>query len=184
MLNIIDTAGIRSTEDIVERIGVEKSLKMIENSDLVLFMLNNNEELSPEEKELLEKIKDKKKIIIINKVDLEDILDKKELNSYIELSVKENIGINKLKGEIKKLFSLGELQADNMTYLSNARSISLLNKALNYIDESIEEINNNSPIDIVELNLKEAWNALGEVIGETYTDELLDELFSRFCLGK
>ena len=184
ILNIIDTAGIRSTEDVVEKIGVEKSLKMIENSDLVLLMLNNNEKLSLEEKEILEKIKDKKKIIIINKVDLEDVLNKKELDSYIEVSVKENIGINKIKEEIKKLFSLGELQTDNMTYLSNARSISLLNKALNYINESIDEINNNSPIDIVELNLKEAWSALGEVIGETYTDELLDELFSRFCLGK
>ena len=184
ILNIIDTAGIRTTNDVVEKIGVEKSLKMIENSDLVLFMLNNNEELTIEEKELLEKIKDKKKIIIINKVDLEDVLNKKDLERYIEVSVKKNIGINKIKEEIKKLFSLGELQADNMTYLSNARSISLLNKALNYINESIEEINNSSPIDIVELNLKEAWNALGEVTGETYTDELLDELFSRFCLGK
>lgn len=184
ILNIIDTAGIRSTEDVVEKIGVEKSIKMIESSDLVLFMLNNNEELTEEEKELLEKIKDKKKIIIINKIDLEDVLDKKELGKYIEISAKENIGINKLKEEIKKLFSLGEIQTDNMTYLSNARSISLLNKTLNYINEAIQEIDNNSPIDIVELNLKQAWSTLGEVIGETYTDELLDELFSRFCLGK
>ena len=184
ILNIIDTAGIRSTEDIVEKIGVEKSLKTIKEADLVLFMLNNNEKISVEEKELLDKIKDKKKILIINKVDLDDVLDKKDLDNYIEISVKENKGINKLKEEIKKLFSLGEIQTDNMTYLSNARSISLLNKALNYINEATNEINNNSPIDIVELNLKEAWNALGEVIGETYTDELLDELFSRFCLGK
>ena len=184
ILNIIDTAGIRSTEDVVEKIGVEKSIKMIESSDLVLFMLNNNEKLTEEEKELLEKIKDKKKIIIINKIDLDDVLNKKELGKYIEISAKENIGINKLKEEIKKLFSLGEIQTDNMTYLSNARSISLLNKTLNYINEAIQEIDNNSPIDIVELNLKEAWSTLGEVIGETYTDELLDELFSRFCLGK
>ena len=184
ILNIIDTAGIRSTEDVVEKIGVEKSIKMIENSDLVLFMLNNNEKLSEEEKELLEKIKDKKKIIIINKIDLEDVLDKENIDNYIEISAKENIGINKLKEEIKKLFSLGEIQSDNMAYLSNARSISLLDKALNHIKEAINEIESSSPIDIVELNLKEAWNFLGEVIGETYTDELLDELFSRFCLGK
>ena len=157
---------------------------MIENSDLVLLILNNNEELSSEEKEILNKIKNKRKIIIVNKVDLDEVLNKEELDNYIEISVKENIGINKIKEEIKKLFSIGELQTDDMTYLSNARSISLLNKALDYINESAEDINNNSPIDIVELSLKEAWNTLGEVIGETYTEELLDELFSRFCLGK
>ena len=184
ILNIIDTAGIRSTEDVVEKIGVEKSIKMIENSDLVLLILNNNEELSSEEKEILNKLKNKRKIIIVNKVDLDEVLNKEELDNYIEISVKENIGINKIKEEIKKLFSIGELQTDDMTYLSNARSISLLNKALDYINESAEDINNNSPIDIVELSLKEAWNTLGEVIGETYTEELLDELFSRFCLGK
>ena len=184
ILNIIDTAGIRSSNDIVEQIGVEKSLKMIEESDLVLFMLNNNEELSQEEKAILDKIKNKKHIIIINKIDLENILNKKLINNYIEISVKDAININKIKEEIKKLFSLGEIQNNDMTYLSNARSISLLDKSLNYINESIKEIKDGSPIDIVELNLKEAWNTLGEVIGETYTDELLDELFSRFCLGK
>ncbi len=184
ILNIIDTAGIRSTEDEVEKIGVEKSLNMINTSDLVLFMLNNNEELLNDERELLEKLKDKKKIIIVNKVDLEDVLNKKELDNFIEISVKENIGINKLKDKIKELFSVGELQINNMTYLSNARSISILNKVLGYINDAIKEIKNDSPIDIVELDLKDAWKSLGEIIGETYTDELLDELFSRFCLGK
>ena len=106
------------------------------------------------------------------------------LDNYIEISLKENIGINKIKEEIKRLFSLGEIINDDMTYLSNARSIFLLDKSLDYINEAIKEIKQESPIDIVELNLKEAWNSLGEVIGETYTDELLDELFSRFCLGK
>ena len=157
---------------------------MINSADLVIFMLNNNEKMSNDEKELLKKIDSKKKIIIVNKTDLDNVLDKTSLDNYIEISVKEGKGINKVKEEIKRLFSLGEITSDDMTYLSNARSISLLDKALKYIDDSIKEINNNSPIDIVELNLKEAWNALGEVIGETYTDELLDELFSRFCLGK
>ena len=128
--------------------------------------------------------KDKKKIIVVNKIDLENKLDKSLLDNYIEISVKENIGINKIKEEIKRLFNIGEITSNDMTYLSNARSISLLKKSLNNINESIDEIKNSSPIDIVELNLKEAWNNLGEVIGETYTDELLDELFSRFCLGK
>ena len=182
-LNIIDTAGIRKTDDTVEKIGVEKSLK-IDTADLVIYILNNNEKMTDEEKELLDKTKNKKRIIVINKIDLETKLDKSLLDNYIEISAKENIGINKIKNEIKRLFNIGEISSNDMTYLSNARSIALLKKSLNNINEVIEEINNDNPIDIVELSLKDAWNNLGEVIGETYTDELLDELFSRFCLGK
>ena len=183
-LNIIDTAGIRKTEDTVEKIGVEKSLKIIDTSDLLICILNNNEEITEEEKEILEKTKNKKRIIVVNKIDLKTKLNKKLLDSYIEISVKENIGIDKIKDEIKRLFNIGEISTNDMTYLSNARSIALLKKSLNNINDAINEINNNNPIDIVELSLKESWNNLGEVIGETYTDELLDELFSRFCLGK
>lgn len=184
MLNIVDTAGIREASDIVEKIGVEKSLKIIDTSDLVIFILNNNEEISSEEKELLGKLENKKKIVVVNKIDLENKLDKSLLDNYIEISVKENTGINKIKDEIKRLFNIGDINSNDMTYLSNARSISLLHKALNSIEEAINEIKEGSPIDIVEFSLKDAWNSLGEVIGETYTDELLDELFSRFCLGK
>ena len=183
-LNIIDTAGIRKTEDTVEKIGVEKSLKIIDTSDLLIYILNNNEEITEEEKKILEKTKNKKRIIVVNKIDLKTKLNKKLLDSYIEISVKENIGIDKIKDEIKRLFNIGEISTNDMTYLSNARSIALLKKTLNNINDAINEINNNNPIDIVELSLKESWNNLGEVIGETYTDELLDELFSRFCLGK
>ncbi|OLA34565.1 MAG: tRNA uridine-5-carboxymethylaminomethyl(34) synthesis GTPase MnmE [Firmicutes bacterium CAG:321_26_22] len=183
-LNIIDTAGIRKTDDTVEKIGVEKSLKMIDTAALVIYILNNNEKMTDEEKELLDKTKNKKRIIVVNKIDLETKLDKSLLDNYIEISAKENIGIDKIKNEIKRLFNIGEISSNDMTYLSNARSIALLKKSLNNINEVIEEINNDNPIDIVELSLKDAWNNLGEVIGETYTDELLDELFSRFCLGK
>ena len=183
-LNIIDTAGIRKTDDTVEKIGVEKSLKMIDTADLVIYILNNNEKMTDEEKELLDKTKNKKRIIVVNKIDLETKLDKSLLDNYIEISAKENIGIDKIKNEIKRLFNIGEISSNDMTYLSNARSIALLKKSLNNINEVIEEINNDNPIDIVELSLKDAWNNLGEVIGETYTDELLYELFSRFCLGK
>ena len=170
-LNITDTAGIRESDDLVEMLGVSKSLKIIDSSDLVIFILNNNEELSDEEKKLLSKLKDKKKIIVVNKIDL-------------EISVKENIGIDKIKDKIRELFNIGELSSNDLTYLSNARTISLLKKSLTIIDSTIKEINDNSPIDIVELGLRDAWNTLGEVIGATYKDELLDELFSRFCLGK
>lgn len=184
ILNIIDTAGIRDTDDVVEKLGVEKSMSIIDTADLVIFILNNNEVLSEEEKELLNRIENTKKIIVVNKIDLENKLDKSTLGNYIEVSVKEKIGINKIKEEIIRLFNLGELETEDMTYLSNARSIALLNKAKDSIEEAENEIVMNRPIDIVEFSLKDAWNSLGEIIGETYTDELLDELFSRFCLGK
>lgn len=185
ILNIIDTAGIRESKDLVEQIGVEKSLEIIDSADLVIFILNNNEEITEEEKRLLKKVKDKKHIIVINKIDLEKKLDRKKIeDKYIEISVKENIGITEIKKEIKKLFNMGKLKTNDLTYLSSARSIALLHKALSSIDEALQEIEKNSPIDIIEFSLKVAWDYLGEVIGETYTDELLDELFSRFCLGK
>ena len=140
VLNIIDTAGIRETDDIVEKIGVERSLNTIESSDLVIFILNNNEELSEEEKELIVKLDNKKKIIVVNKIDLENRLDKSLLENYIEISVKEGLGINKVKEEINRLFNLGEIENSDMTYLSNARSIALLHKTGSYIDDALNEI--------------------------------------------
>ena len=181
--HVIDTAGIRETSDIVEKIGVNKSLEIIDNSDLVIFMLNNNEELSEEEIQLLKKIKSKKHIIVINKIDLDNKLILKEEN-IIKLSIKEKLGINTLKQRIIDLFNLGEITTKDLSYLSNARSISLLKKSLNIINESINNLEGGTPIDIIETDLKDCWNTLGEIIGETYTDELIDEIFSRFCLGK
>ena len=181
--HVIDTAGIRETTDIVEKLGVNKSLEIIDNSDLIIYMLNNNEELSKEEIELLEKIKTKKHIIVINKIDLESKLLLKEKN-IIKLSIKQKQGIDTLKQRIIDLFNLGEITTKDLSYLSNARSISLLKKSLNIINESINNLEAGTPIDIIETDLKNCWNTLGEIIGETYTDELIDEIFSRFCLGK
>ena len=181
--HILDTAGIRKTNDLVEQIGVNKSLEIINNSDLILFVLNNNEELTEEEKELHEKIKNKKHIIVINKIDLADKLIIEDKN-IVKISIKDNIGLDNLKNKIIEMFNLEEITTKDMTYLSNARSISLLRKSLKIINETIENIKNNTPIDIIEMDLKECWSTLGEIIGESYTDELIDEIFKRFCLGK
>ena len=181
--NIIDTAGIRKTDDIVESIGVNKSLEIIDKSDLIIIMLNNNEELTNTERELLKKIKNKKHIIVINKIDLNNKLKISEKNT-INISLKENIGLESLKNKIIEMFNLELINTNDMTYLSNARSIALLNKSLSIIKESINNLEKNVPIDIVEMDLKKCWETLGEIIGETYTDELIDEIFSRFCLGK
>lgn len=183
ILNIIDTAGIRKTKDIVEQIGVKKSIELIEKSDLVLYLLNNNEELTEDDKNIIEKIKEKNYIIIINKCDLETKL-KIENDNCIKISAKENIGIEELKNKIKELFNLDAIETEDLSYLSSARSISLLKKSLNILQNAKVGIENNYPIDMVEIDIKESWNILGEIIGETYEEELIDQLFSQFCLGK
>lgn len=188
LLNIIDTAGIRETKDVIEAIGVEKSLKMMEEADLVLLMLNNNEELSKDIKEIIERLSAKKYLVLINKIDLDNKLDKKELkvdsNRIVELSVKENKGIEELKAKIQELFSIKELETKDPTYLSNSRSISILKNCLKRIKDIEKAIKKNMPIDMLELDIKNIWEELGKINGSTYDEELLDEMFSRFCLGK
>ena len=188
LLNMIDTAGIRETEDIIEAIGVEKSLKIMEDSDLILFMLNNNEELTNDIKELLNKVKDKKYLVLINKVDLENKLNREEIKvdkeRIIELSITNNQGIEELKDKIVELFNLNELETKDPTYLSNSRSISILKRCLKRVEDIEESLNNNMPIDMIELDIKNIWEELGTINGSTYEEELLDEMFSRFCLGK
>ena len=185
ILNIIDTAGIRETDNVVEKIGVEKSKTIMESCDLSILILNNNEVLTEEDINLLNTLKDKKHIVLINKIDLENKLDISKLNTeYLKISVAKEEGIEELKNKILELFNLEKLETEDLTYLSDARSISLLKKSLSYIDEGLTSIEKEEPVEIVEMNIKDAWETLGEIIGETYKEELLDELFSRFCLGK
>ena len=188
LLNIIDTAGIRETEDVIEAIGVEKSLKVMAEADLILLMLNNNEELTDDIIDLLKKIQNKKYLVLINKVDLANKLDRSKLSikedRIVELSIIENKGIDKLKDKIIELFRLNELETKDPTYLSNSRSISILKKCLNKITEIEDSIKNNIPIDMIELDIKNIWEELGTINGSTYEEELLDEMFQRFCLGK
>ena len=188
VLNMIDTAGIRETEDVIEALGVEKSIKMMEDSDLVFFMLNNNEELSDDLKELLLKVKEKNYLILINKVDLDSKLNRDELdvdsNRIIEMSITENKGIEELKEKIIELFNLNEIETNDPTYLSNSRSISIIKKCLKKVEEVEKAVEENMPIDMIELDIKYIWEELGKINGSTYEEELLDEMFKRFCLGK
>lgn len=189
VFNLIDTAGIRNTDNVIEQIGVEKSKKVIKDCNLILLIFNNNDILTDEDKEIFNYVKETNKpiIIIINKVDLETRLNKEYLSKdykIVEISTKTKAGINNLKEAIKETFNLEKIITDDINYSFNSRSIGLLEKSKDKIIAAINAINDNYPVDIVELEIKSAWEILGEIIGETYTEELLDNLFSRFCLGK
>ncbi len=184
-VKLIDTAGIRKTEDLVEKIGMKKSFEIIDSSDLVLFVLDNNKKLNKEEEELLNKIDKKKLIVLINKIDLERKIDISALKAYkvVEISLKENIGIDKLKKEISSLFNINKIEKD-YTYLTNARQIGLLKNGVNIIKDIETALDEEMEVDLIEIDIKSLWETLGEITGATYKEELLDEIFSKFCLGK
>ena len=183
-LNLIDTAGIRETLDIVEQIGVSKSLDIINKAELVLLVLDGSVPLTQEDEELIKKIKDKKHLIIINKNDLGIKIDLTQFEHPIVISTNDENKIDNLKEEIIKLIKVENIQNKDITYISNARQIEKLNLAKGELIEALEEINENAFIDFVDIHLRAAWLYLGEIIGETSTESLLDELFSKFCLGK
>ncbi len=185
LLNMIDTAGIRETNDLVESIGVKKSMELIDKSDLVLYVLNNNDVITENEKEILEKLKNKNYIVVVNKCDLEsNLVLPEDIVNIVKISALEDKGIDDLKDKIKEIYNLENIETEDLTYLTNARSISLLEKAYDCLKEINNGLELNMPIDMVEIDIKEMWSILGEIIGETYQDELIDQLFSQFCLGK
>lgn len=184
-LNFIDTAGIRETEDIVEKIGVEKSKKIQESSDITILVLNNNELLTEEDKELLKKVEQEKGVIFINKIDLTSKLPElKTTKKIIKGSTIKNVGLEELKEEILSEFSLEDMSYKDLTYLFNTRQISLAKQALQNINHVIEENKKDIPVDMLAIEIRESWEYLGQIIGEAYEDELVDNIFKRFCLGK
>ncbi len=184
ILNLIDTAGIRKTNDIVESIGVDKSLKLIDEVDLVLFVVNYNEKLTEDDKKILVKLKNKNYITVINKTDLKKYIDDENLNNKVYVSALKNENVENIGREIKRLFDLEKIETSDLTYLTGARNKAILNKVLKGINDVSAGIENNYPIDMIEIDLRNIWNLLGEITGEVYEEELLDELFSRFCVGK
>ena len=186
MLNIIDTAGIRETEDKVEKIGVEKSLGLIDKTDLVIVVLNNNEKLTTEDLELLEKTKNKNTIVVINKNDLERKIEIEKLKEYNLVSTNTNNleGIDDLKNKIKKMFNLEQISTKDYNYLTNVRQISLAKNAYQKLIDVETALHDNLPIDMIEIDLRDCFDILGEITGKTYSDEIIDNLFERFCVGK
>ena len=189
-LKLIDTAGIRETEDVVEAIGVTRSKKAIEEAELVLLVFDQSQKLTDEDFEMMDLTENKERIIILNKMDLvqelnvDKLLEKVDPKSVISVSVATNTGINDVEQAIVDLFFQGKTGEKDATYISNIRHISLLEQAVDALQEVINGIEFGMPVDLVQIDLTRAWDALGEVTGESVQDELITQLFSQFCLGK
>lgn len=195
VLNISDTAGIRDTDDIIEKIGVEKSLKILDEVDLVLYLINGEEGISKEDFQILSKIKNKgiKYIPVINKMDLtkksilDAIMNELEHNGIkkaVCISAQENDGIDDLKNEITRLFNVSDLDYSHELIITNERHKDLLKKSINYLIDAKNEINLGQPIDIVSIYVKKCTKTLGEIIGADVTQDIISKIFEKFCLGK
>jgi len=189
-LKLLDTAGIRETMDVVERIGVERSRTAVSEADLLLIVINANEPLHEDEMALMEQIRGRQAIVIMNKMDLPAQVDRDLLLRYVPeelivpMSVKENEGADRLEQAISKLFFSGKLESADMTYVSNVRHIALLKKARQSLVDAYEAADQFVPIDMIQIDVRLAWEHLGEIVGDTAHDALIDQIFSQFCLGK
>jgi tRNA modification GTPase len=183
ILNLIDTAGIRQSDDVVENIGIQKAIHQIDEAELILFVLDNSVDITEEDQELLDLTKNKKRIVIINKSDINNKITH-TLDNMVAISALHKTGIKDLEDKIKDLFMSGQINLTDQTYISNARHIAKLKEVQSALKDSVQAIQDQMPIDMVEIDLKSAWQLLGEIIGDTSSTSLLDELFSKFCLGK
>lgn len=184
-INFIDTAGIRETEDIVEKIGVDKSKKTAENADIILFVLNNNETISEEEKAMLKKYNNDKLIVFVNKMDLESkLIIPENIKDIVYGNTIDINGLEKLKERITEKLNLSNIVNKDMSYLCNLREIDLVNKAYEALKNAQSNLDAGFSVDMIEIDLKSAWDYLGEIMGDSYEGELVDKIFSNFCLGK
>ncbi len=195
ILNLSDTAGIRKTDDFVEKIGVKRSIEKIDEADLVIYLLNVESDIDDEDKEILSKIQNKgiKLITVINKIDKEQklkfdgILDELKrfgVNEVIKMSVLNNEGIDELKNKIEEIFNTNDLDFENELIITNERHRDLLNKSKEYLEVAKKEIEDNEPIDIVSIVIKNATKSLGEIIGADVNQDIVNKIFEKFCLGK
>ncbi len=183
-LNLIDTAGIRKTSDEVEQIGVNRSKLWLEKAELILFLIDGSIDITREDLELYDAIKDQNHIVIVNKQDLELKADCGSFDECIYISTKKPEDINRLEQEILKKVLLNDINIEDLTYVSNARQINKLKEAIKALDNSLKAIDEGVYIDFIDIYLQEAWNSLGDILGNIKDGSLLDELFSKFCLGK
>lgn len=184
VLDLIDTAGIRKTEDVVEKIGVEKSLEEIDNADLIILVFDNSKKLTSDDIELLERTKEKNRIILVNKKDLKNELDLEVFEDYVLISALSEEDICVLENKIREMYQLKDTNSLDATYIGNARHIGKLHEALRSISDALNSVNDGQVVDMINLDISLAWKALGDIIGANASDSLINELFSKFCLGK
>ena len=189
-LKLIDTAGIRQAKDEVEKIGIAKSREIAKEAELIIAIFDSTKELTPEDKEILELIKNKKAIIIINKIDLKSILQEddprfKEISQHIlKISALNAIGIEQLYQEITDLFQLNEINLDNEIMVTNIRHKNLITKSIHHIKKTKEDITKKMPLDIIAISIKDILEDLGNITGEMVSEDIINEIFAKFCLGK
>ena len=189
-LKLIDTAGIRQAKDEVEKIGIAKSREIAKEAELIIAIFDSTKELTPEDKEILELIKNKKAIIILNKIDLKSILQEddprfKEVSQHIlKISALHAIGIEKLYQEITDLFQLNEINLDNEIIVTNIRHKNLITKAIYHIQKTKEDVTKKMPLDIIAISIKDILEDLGNITGEMVSEDIINEIFAKFCLGK
>lgn len=189
-LKLVDTAGIRETEDIVERIGVERSRQVLKQADLILLVLNQSDELTQEDERLFDAIEGMDVIVVLNKTDLERKMDLDQLkqlagnSKIVTTSLLSDAGVDQLEEAIATMFFEGSIESGDLTYVSNARHIALLHQAKNTIEDAILAAHDRVPIDMIQIDVTRTWEILGEITGDTVEESLIDQLFSQFCLGK
>jgi tRNA modification GTPase len=189
-LKIIDTAGIRKTADKIEEIGVEKALNVVKDADLILAILDNSKELNEEDLKILDLIKNKNSIILLNKIDIQEnnLENNKEIintnKKIIKISTKNREGIDKLYNEIEKMFNLKEIDIDNGNLITNIRHKNQITASIKNLNDAIEAIKLNLPTDIISISIKQCLDDLGKITGENVTEDIINEIFSKFCLGK
>ena len=188
-LNIIDTAGIRSTEDIVEKIGVNKAKEVAEDADLIIYVVDASRELDSNDHEIIELIQTKKAIVLLNKIDLNMVIDKKQMEELtqkpvIEISAKESIGITELEEKIKNMFFEGKISFNDEIYITNVRHKTAIQDGITSIQQVKDSINAGMPEDFYSIDLMNAYEVLGEIIGESVGEDLVNTIFSEFCMGK
>ncbi len=189
-LKIVDTAGIRDARDEVEKIGIEKSKKLAEDADLIIAIIDSSKQLTNEDKIILEIAKNKKSIIVLNKIDLEQKIDGEnpELedfkNNIIKISIKNKIGLETIYDKITELFNLNEINFDNDIVITNERHKNLISKAIENLNRAKKVLEENMPVDIVEISLRDVLSNIGTITGEEAGEDIINEIFSRFCLGK
>lgn len=189
-LKLLDTAGIRETTDIVEQIGVERSKTALAEADLILLVLNSSEDLQLDELALMKQLAAKQTIVILNKIDLPRKIDLDQVYAYfpaervVELSLLENRGIEDLEKAIAAIFFEGKLEAGDLTYVSNVRHIALLKQAKSSLQDALDANEQYVPIDMIQIDIRASWEQLGEIIGDSVGESLIDQIFTQFCLGK